>query len=108
MERFFRELNRGNRRRNGCKSLGRTLQTMLAETPLVKNLNNQKYMEIILNGKSTLAGRFAEIDSDQIRKEMEKLEKDEERLPIEVKKLVKIEELPRKLLNSMAMLQQVA
>lgn len=103
LERFFRELNRGNRKRNGGKSLGRTLQTMLAETPIVKNLNNPEYVRIILNGKSTLAARFAEVDAELIRKEIKKLGEDEEKLPVEVKKLVKIEGLPRKLLNSMGL-----
>jgi hypothetical protein len=41
---------------------------MLAQTPLIKNLENPQYMEIILNGKVTLAERFAEIDIDQVRK----------------------------------------
>jgi hypothetical protein len=108
MERFFRELNRGNRKRNGCKSLGRTLQTMLAETPIVKNLNNPEYVKIILNGKSSLAARFAEVDAELIRKEMKKLEEDEEKLPVELKKLLKIGALPRKLLNSMAEQQSCA
>lgn len=101
LERFFRELNRGNRKRNGGKSLGRTLQTMLAETPIVKNLGNPEYLRIILNGKSTLAARFAEVDAELIRKEMKKLGEAEDKLPVEVKKLVKIEELPRKLSKAM-------
>ena len=54
MERFFRELNRGSRRRTGGKTLGRVLATMLAETPLVKNLENIKYEKILLNGCAAL------------------------------------------------------
>ncbi|MCP4002515.1 MAG: hypothetical protein GY727_16565 [Gammaproteobacteria bacterium] len=45
----------------------KTLKTMLAQTPLVKNLENPQYMEIILNGKVSLAERFAEIDIVQVR-----------------------------------------
>jgi hypothetical protein len=41
----------------------RTLQTMLADTPLVKNLENPEYMEILLNGKTDLEELFAEIGS---------------------------------------------
>lgn len=108
LERFFRELNRGNRKRNGGKSLGRTLQTMLAETPIVKNLNNPEYERIILNGKPSLAARFAEVDAALIRKEMKKLGEDEEKLPVEVKKLVKIEGLPLKLSNSRTECQRAA
>ena len=37
----------------------RTLQTMLADTPLVKNLDNPAYMEILLDGKKSLEELFA-------------------------------------------------
>ncbi len=39
MEQFFRDLKRSNRKRNGNHSLTKTLKTMLAQTPLVKNLD---------------------------------------------------------------------
>lgn len=100
LERFFRELNRGNRKRNGCKSLGRTLQTMLAETPLVKNLNNPDYLRVILNGKSTLAERFKEIDSRLIRKNLKDWQSQEDSVPASMKKILKIEGLPKMLLDS--------
>ena len=45
----------------GNNSMCRTLQTMLADTPLVKNLDNPDYMEILLNGKANLQALFAEI-----------------------------------------------
>ncbi len=32
----------------------KTLRTMLADTPLVKNLQNDEYMKILLNDKSSL------------------------------------------------------
>ena len=42
----------------GTVSLTRTLRSILADTPLVKNLDNPDYMEIILNGSNTYnAGR---------------------------------------------------
>lgn len=41
--------------------MGRVLQTMLADTPLVKNMDNPAYMEILLNGKTSLEELFAEI-----------------------------------------------
>jgi hypothetical protein len=40
----------------------RVLQTMLAETPLVKNLDNPEYMEILLDGKENLVELFAELE----------------------------------------------
>lgn len=35
------------------------LQTMLADTPLVKNLDNDEYMKILLDGKANLEELFA-------------------------------------------------
>ena len=61
LEQFFRSFRRGERRKTGNVSLCRTLQTMLADTPLVKNLDNPRYMEILLNGKANLEELFAEI-----------------------------------------------
>ncbi len=42
-EQFFRSLKRGNRRRTGNASSSRMLRTILAETPLVQNLENLTY-----------------------------------------------------------------
>ena len=50
LEQFFRSLKRANRRRTGNASSGRMLRTILAETPLVRNLENPHYMQILLNG----------------------------------------------------------
>lgn len=61
LERFFRGMRRGQRRKTGNNSMCRTLQTMLADTPLVKNLDNPDYMDILLNGKANLQALFAEI-----------------------------------------------
>ena len=44
LEQFFRGIRRAHRRKTGNDSMGRTLQTMLADTPLVKNLDNPAYM----------------------------------------------------------------
>lgn len=40
LEQFFGRLRRGHRRRTGNNSMRKTLQAMLADTPLVKNLSN--------------------------------------------------------------------
>ena len=47
---------------------------MLADTPLVKNLSNPQYVQIILNGHNTLEDRFAEINEKLVRQEMKKTE----------------------------------
>lgn len=67
LEQFFRDMRRGHRRKTGNNSMRKRLQAMLADTPLVKNLGNAKYMEILLNGKSKLEDLFAEIEMTQDR-----------------------------------------
>lgn len=54
LEQFFRSLKRANRRRTGNASSSRVLRTMLADTPLVRNLDNPAYMKLLLNAKPTL------------------------------------------------------
>jgi hypothetical protein len=61
LERFFRGLRRGHRRKTGNNSMRRALQAMIADTPLVKNLDNPEYMEVLLNGKDSLEALFASI-----------------------------------------------
>jgi hypothetical protein len=100
MERFFRELNRGSRRRTGGKSLGRALVTMLAETPLVKNLENEKYERIILSGHATLSECFAEIEAKRVREKMKQAAQETEKLHPVVKSLIKIPQLPDYLIQA--------
>ena len=61
LEQFFRGVKRSHRRKTGNNSMCRTLRTMLADTPLVKNLDNPEYMKILLNGKDDLEELFAEL-----------------------------------------------
>jgi len=61
MEQFFRDVRREQRRKTGNDSMCRTLQTMLADTPLVKNLDNPAYMEVMLDGKKSLEELFASL-----------------------------------------------
>jgi len=70
LERFFRDFKKGYRKRSGKNSLSRTLKAMLTDTPLVKNLHDARYMEIVLDGENSLEERFARIDAETIRKEM--------------------------------------
>jgi hypothetical protein len=62
LEQFFRAMRRDHRRRTGDNRMHRALQTMLADTPLVKNLSNPEYMEILLDGKPDLESLFADLD----------------------------------------------
>jgi len=66
LEQFFRGLRRSYRRKTGNNSMHRALQAMLADTPLIKNLDNPDYMEILLDGKANLKELFAELGSTHL------------------------------------------
>jgi hypothetical protein len=87
-ERNFRDLKRGYRKKTGNGSLGKILRSMMANTPLVKNLKNENYMKILLNGKSNLEDLFSEIDAAQIRNELKLAQNTFEKIPAKFKKLV--------------------
>ena len=73
---------------------------MLAQTPLVKNLDNPQYLEIILNGKASLAERFAEIDIVQVRKAFAEAQKVTQKYPKRMAEVFKILHLPKRLLET--------
>ena len=81
MERLFRDLKRNCRHRTGCHSLGRSLRTMLPDTPLVKNLQNPEYLKILLDGQPSLAALFAQIDPANVREELVKAQHTPEYVP---------------------------
>ena len=97
LERWFRGEKRRERKQNGAISLNRTLKTILAETPLVRNLQNEEYYRIILNGCSTLEERFSKIDAKLVYEHFKQARKGEERLSPEMKKLVMLPDLPQRL-----------
>jgi len=99
LEQFFRYLKRGNRRKTGRRSSGRMLRTMLAETPLVRNLENPDYMKILLGGKARLEEVFAEIDVAILREELRKARLNPERVPIEIRRLIAMPNYPEKLIS---------
>jgi hypothetical protein len=71
LEHFFRELNRGNRRKTGNNSMQRMLKSMLVDTPLVKNFDNPDYMALLLNGKADLEELFAHMEPISFASEIE-------------------------------------
>ena len=99
LEQFFRYLKRNGRKRSGNHSLSKTLKTMLAQTPLVKNLENPQYLEILLNGKADLAERFAEIDIVEVRKAFEEAQRVTQKYPKRMAEVFKIPNLPQRLLE---------
>jgi hypothetical protein len=73
MERFFRTLKRLLRRRAGSISVKRSLSAMLPGTALAKNLEDEGYLELLLNGASGLEERFSQIDSRLFLEEFTKM-----------------------------------
>ena len=97
LERFFRDLKRRNRKKTGTVSLTKTLKTILSDTPLVKNLDNEQYLSIILDGCDTLEERFEKIDSNMVVEGLKKAKKKSERLHPELKKVIREPEFLEKL-----------
>lgn len=87
LERLFREFQRLEYKRTGMSTLGRTARAMIAETPMMKNLECPQFMNIILNGQPSLAARFAQLDRKRINQRVEK-SKGEEKLPTGIKRIV--------------------
>jgi hypothetical protein len=97
MERFFRDLKRRSRKKSGTACLNKTLKAILADTPLIRNLENEDYLKIILNGCASLEERFSKIDSKLVFEELKQAQKNLERIPPEVKKIIKQPNLPQKI-----------
>jgi hypothetical protein len=102
MERFFRDLKRGNRQREGTASLSKTLRYILKETPLVKNLGNEEYMGILLDGCSMLEQRFATIDSKRATEALRKPQENTDRVSPKMKKLIRRPDFQQKISNLLA------
>lgn len=94
MERFFRDLRRGARRKTGHNSISRFLQSMIADTPLVRNLENPRYLKVLLNGQSTLDERFAQIDNQSVRKELQAAQMSLEKIPPKISQLIALSTFP--------------
>ena len=103
MEQSFRFLKRDGRKKSGHKSLGKALMAMLADTPLVRNLDNPDYMRILLKGKDTLAARFADIDIQQVRLQEQENNNRFRKYPKNMRRLFRVQHLPRKIMKAASM-----
>ncbi len=89
MEQMFRDFSRDNKRKTGVDSMGRTIQAMVDDTPLVRNLKNREYKKIILGDKENLAEVFAEIDVKMVREKMKEQNVCNEKVPAKIQSLLK-------------------
>ena len=97
LERFFRGEKRRGRKKSGMASLNKTLKATLADTPLVQNLKNPEYTDLILNGCVGLAERFSKIDARLVQEEMEKSKNSNDKILPAIKKLIKDSDLAMKI-----------
>jgi hypothetical protein len=97
MERFFRNLKRGGRKRSGTISLNKVLKFLLEDTALVKNLDNPEYVEILLDGCSTLEERFARIDSHAVVRRLRAERKSQRPTAHGMRKIIRRPDLPERL-----------
>ena len=88
MERFFRDFRRGARRKSGHNSISKFLQSMIADTPLVRNLENPHYLKVLLNGQSTLEECFAQIEIETVRSEIKAAKMWPDRVPQNIRQLI--------------------
>ncbi len=95
LEQFFRSLKREHRRRTGNAASGRMLRTILAETPLVRNLQNPHYCEILFNGKQSLEALFADIDINTVRQAFAKAQEDPQRIPTKLRPIIAMADSPK-------------
>jgi len=94
LERFFRDLRRDARRKSGHNSIGKYLQTMIADTPLVKNLENPHYLKVLLHGRPNLEECFAHIDIETVRKEFQAAQKWPDNVPHQLRQLIVLPAFP--------------
>ena len=88
LEQFFRAFMRTYRKKNGFQAVTRVLKAMLEDTPLVMNLRNKDFMDILLDGRQNIAERFADIDAEIVRAQMIKSTRNEYPVSIKLKRIV--------------------
>ncbi len=71
---------------------------MLSATPLVRNLDNPEYCNLILNGCASLAERFSQIEITAIQKLLSAETESVQRVDPRIKKLIKDPKLPKRLM----------
>ena len=76
------------RKKNGSQAVTRVLKAMLEDTPLVMNLRNKDFMDILLDGRQNIGERFADIDADIVRTQMNKSTGNEYPVSIKLKKII--------------------
>jgi hypothetical protein len=87
--------------------MSRMLRTMLADTPLVKNLDNPDYMEVLLDGKANLEELFSELGKIPFATN-DKSQADIDRILPGFRAIIKLPKLPEQVLRLFTKSQQMA
>ena len=82
--------------------MNKALRSILSDTPLVKNLANPQYLEILLDGSETLEERFAKIDSRMVIDKLDAEKTQSDRIRPEMKKIIRLPDLPARLTELLA------
>lgn len=98
LEQFFRTMKHLHCRKSGYAAMNKSITTMLSDTPLVKNLDNPEYYKLLLNGCTSLAERFSQIEVTAIQKLLSAEKESVQRLDPRMKKLIKDPKLPKRLM----------
>jgi len=98
LEQFFRDLRHHHCRKSGYAAMNKSITAMLSTTPLVKNLDNPEYYMLLLNGCSSLAERFSQIEVTTIQELLSAEKVSVQRLDPRIRKLVKDPQLPKRLM----------
>ena len=86
MECFFRDFLHTEQKRTGMDTLSRRTQSMIAETPMVKNLSNKDLLKVLLKGEESLAARFAQLDAQSHQRV--KCTPEQQKLPSNLRKFI--------------------
>ena len=99
LERFFRDLKRGGRKKTGSSCLSKMLHALLADTPLIANLKSEEYLNAILGDCKSLEQRFSKIDAAQVREYLTHQHNEPLKFSAKIKPLIKQESLPIKIVQ---------
>ncbi|MFQ5439805.1 MAG: hypothetical protein ACE5DK_13360, partial [Paracoccaceae bacterium] len=99
LEQSFRCEKHLGRKRTGQRALDKTLTAMLADTPLVRNLDNPDYLHLLLQGQKHLAERFADIDIQLVRQQENESAARWQKYPKRMRALFKVPCLPEKIMK---------
>ena len=77
----------------------KTIKAMLADTPLVKNLEKKAYLPILLDSRSSLEQLFSDCDVQEVRDQLKRLKEESQTASAEIRKIIKNLDQPEMLIT---------